>query len=47
MVGGRGAPMTGMRDSSDFGGCIRVLLYTVILWALILAGVILYVTAAP
>jgi cell division protein FtsL len=39
--------MTGMRDPSDFTGCLRVILYTVIVWALILAGVILYVTAAP
>jgi hypothetical protein len=38
--------MTGMRDPSDFSGCVRVILYTVVIWALILAALIWYVTAA-
>jgi hypothetical protein len=39
--------MAGRRDPSDFTGCVRVILYTVVIWALILAALILYVTAAP
>jgi hypothetical protein len=39
--------MAGMRDPSDLTGCVRVLLYTVVIWALILVALIWYVTAAP